>query len=253
MTRACVLFEASPAALPPLPGVAAEAVAAPWPAGQGDPASLARAVAQRWRWEGAGAAVLRHRAFVRLDADGPVPLDDLWLLTDAARALLASPGALACFFPDGEALRSPEFVAESAAHHRKHGLPAFDLWTNLRIFQPDEAPGWTTFDLVGLGQLALPDLEICFEGPFEPPDLFLFNTANYLLRAGPVIKAGHTIDGPGGRWRATQQETPLSPPHRPTVRFFQEGARPPQALLGPGPAGAAVLPAAPRGKKGEPS
>ncbi len=256
MTTACVLFEIAPSrdeverALLPFGGLDAEVVAAPWPDAD---ASLARAVAQRWRWEGAQAAALRHRAFVQLETDGADALADLWLLTDAARALLALPSALACFFPLGETLRSREFVEESAAHHRKHGLPAFDLWTNLRIFKPDAAPGWTAFDLVGLAQLGLDDLEICFEGPYEPPDLFLFNTAHYLLRNGPVIKPGHTIDGPGGRWRASAHETPLSPPLRRTLRFFQEGARPPPALLGRAPAGAEVKASTPRSKKTDPS
>jgi hypothetical protein len=255
MTTACVLFESAPSreeverALRPLAGVEADLIAVRWPDADG---SLARAVEQRWRWEGAEAAAQRHRAFVQLEADGADALADLWLLTDAVRALLALPSALACFFPVGETLRSPAFVEESAAHHRKHGLPAFDLWTNLRILKPDAAPGWTAFDLVGLAQLGLDDLEICFEGPYEPPDLFLFNTANYLLRHGPVIKPGHTIDGPGGRWRATLHEKPLSPPSRRTLRFFQEGARPPPALLGPAPAGAEVK-SAPRAKKPDPS
>ena len=236
-----------------------EVVAAPWPGAEGDSGSLARAVAQRWRWEGAPAAAERHRAFVRVrlpERGAPGDRDaaaGLWRLTDVARALLALPGALACFFPAGEALRSPDFVEESSSHHRKHGLPAFDLWMNLRMFKPDAAPGWTTFDVVGLSQLDLDDLEICFEGPFEPPDRFLFNTAHYLLQKGPVIKTGHTIDGPGGRWRAAQQEKPLAPPSRRTLRFFREGARPPQALLGEGPAGAEVTVAPSRGKKNEPS
>lgn len=259
MTVACVLFESAPSheaverALQLLGGVNAEVVAAPWPDAQGESASLERAVLQRWRWEGAPAAVLHHHAFVRLATDSDDALACLWLLTDAARALLGLPGALACFFPAGEALRSPSFVEESAAHHRLHGLPAFDLWTNLRISKPDAAPGWTTFDLVGLGQLGFDDLEICFEGPFEPPDLFLFNTANYLLQNGPVIKAGHTIDGPGGRWRATLQEMPLLPPLRRTLRFFREGARPPQALAGPAPTGAEARATPVRPKKDRPS
>ncbi len=258
MTSACVLFETAPSrdaverVLLLYGSVEAEVVAAPWPDAKGESASLERAVAQPWRWEGAPAAVLRHHAFVRLVTGGDA-LPSLWLLTDAARALLGLPGALACFFPAGEALRSPAFVEESAAHHRLHGLPAFDLWTNLRISKPDAAPGWTSFDVVGLGQLGLDDLEICFEGPFEPPDLFLFNTANYLLQNGRVIKAGHTIDGPGGRWRATHQDTSLEPPLRATLRFFREGARPPQALLGPAPAGAAVQLLSPRPKKNDPS
>lgn len=271
--QACVLFETAPvldevmrALSPPggriaLPGEATvDLVAGPWPSGQGEPERLASAVAQGHRWKGAPAAVARHRAFVglRLTDRGATeqgdPTTGLWLLTDLARALVAMPSALACFFPEGEALRSPEFVEESAAHHRKHGLPAFDVWTNLRSFKPGAAPGWTVFDIVGLGQLGLDDLEMCFEGPFERPDRFLFNTAHYLLQRGPVIRTGHTIDGPGGRWRATQHENPLAPPRRRTVRLFREGARPPQALLGQGPAGAEVKPPRARPKKkGAPS
>lgn len=227
MSEVCVLFEAVPP-LPALPtGVTAAVVDAQW---TGE--ALERAVLHRWQWQGAPEAVLRHRAFVRVHATAPdEPLDDLWLLTDAALALLAVPGALACFFPAGEALRSPQFVADSAAHHRAHGLPAFDTWTNLRLFQPDGAPGWTAFDLVGLQQLGLDDLEICFEGPYEPPDRFLYSTALYLLQHGQVIRTGHTIDGPGGRWRASRHLHPLAPPPRPTLRFLRAGALAPPALL----------------------
>ena len=270
---ACVLFEVAPAleaidrALSPLGGrrsqgavllgeATVEVVAAPWPGAQGQADSLARALLHRSRWEGAPAAVGRHRAFVRLAAPAGSQVEAgaaLWRLTDLARALLAMPSALASFFPAGEALRSPAFVEESAAHHRQHGLPAFDIWTNLRRLEPDAAPGWTSFDLVGLAQLGLEDLEICFEGPFEAPDRFLFNTAHYLLQKGPVIRTGHTIDGPGGRWRATQQETSLALPARRTLRFFREGARPPLALLGPAPAGAEVLQPRATRKKSSPS
>ena len=47
----------------------------------------------------------------------------------------------------------------------------------------------------------------------------LFNTASYLLTAGPVIADGHTIDGPGGRWRAKLVKESETPPPREVLVF----------------------------------
>jgi hypothetical protein len=210
------------------------------------PGNLRRAVANSWGWREAGDVVTRHRAFVRLRLsyaygaekdDLVIPTDcdpraELDFVTRVCSAILRHPSALAYFNPNGEALRSADFVAKSLASHAERQLPPLDVWSNVRLMRADG--GWLLMDTVGMGQLDRQDLEACFpEDTFEPGDVdvFLRNVSLYLLENGEVIKDLNTIDGPGGVWRAHEVDEGLSDPPRRLLRFFPEdGSTPPAAL-----------------------
>ena len=69
---------------------------------------------------------------------------------------------------------------------------------------------------------------------FEAGDVvgFLRNASLYTFQQGPVIETGHTIDGPGGHWRALLIDEALMEPPRPTVRWCSDaGPKPPPELL----------------------
>jgi hypothetical protein len=97
----------------------------------------------------------------------------------------------------------------------------------------DEEPPWMP-DVIGMEQLDAQDHEACFRRDrHDAAEVmsFLRNTTNYVLDNGPVIKDGHTTDGPGGVWRAMELEEGLLPPPRPVLRWFPEGSELPPAAL----------------------
>lgn len=205
------------------------------------PGGLQRAVQQSWRWEGAEAAVARHRAFVRIQLtyaigaapDAPLlpedtdPVTELRFLTAVMQAILEHPKALCYFNPSGEVLLPRTLCREMIEHNTRHDLPALDVWTNVRMFRIGD--GWLLMDCVGNSQLDRQDHEAAFpEGKFEPEDvdLFLRNLSLYLLEKGPVIQDGETTDGPGGAvWRARALEEGLSSPPRALLRWLPVGER----------------------------
>jgi uncharacterized protein DUF4261 len=242
----------------------------PWPDGMGDPqadpilfgawsmgffgpftfpGSLERAVQHAWGWQDAGPTVQRHQAFLRVRSsyafgakdDDPIfpedydPLPELEQVTEITRALLSLPEALCYFNPGGETLHTAAALEESLDHHADHDLPPFDIWSNIRFFNVEEGR-WLMMDTVGMGQLDVEDHEACFpRGAFEPNDVawFLRNAVLYLLRSGPVVKAGDTMNGPGEvNWQAqTSEESLIAPPRR-TLRWFPlDGSRIPESLL----------------------
>ncbi|MFZ5481241.1 MAG: DUF4261 domain-containing protein [Myxococcota bacterium] len=212
------------------------------------PMGLARAVRHAYGWEGAAEAVTKHCAFVRVlvtyvagaKPDAPVLPEgydaraELDFATAIAAAIAAIPGALAYFDPSGEVLLPPEELGPRLADGLGQARPAIDAWTNVRIGRVDEAPPWILMDTVGLAQLDRDDLEACFPGDRVEPDevaRFLRNVSLYVVERGDVIKDGHTLDGPNGRWRAWRTEQGLMDPPRPTLRMFPEVAGTAPALL----------------------
>jgi hypothetical protein len=210
------------------------------------PGGLSRALEQAWGWDEAETVVARHRAFVRIgatyvggaDENAPVipegydALAELLAVTRMAQAVGRLPGALAYFNPNGEVVLPFEKVARSMDHHLEHKLPPLDVWSNIRFFRPEEVDPWSVMDCVGMGQLDVVDQEACFpRGTVDPNDVapFLRNVSDYLRIKGPVIQHGATIDGPGGTWRGMHAEALLAPPRR-VIRWFPEGAEPPEAL-----------------------
>jgi hypothetical protein len=241
---------------------------APWPDGMGDPekdptlfgawtmgfmgpftfpGGLSRAVEQAWGWDQAEQVVARHRAFVRINAtyvggaekdlpcipEGYDALDELVTITRMAQAIGSLPGALAYFNPNAEVVLPFETVSKSLEYHLGRNLPPLDVWSNVRMFRFEEAPGWTVMDCVGMGQLDVADQEACFpREQFDANDvaLFLRNVSNYLRVKGPVIQHGDTIDGPGAKqWRAMHTEALEAPP-RAVIRWSPEGESVPEKL-----------------------
>lgn len=203
------------------------------------PGGLARAAAQSIAVADAPARVARHAGLVRMrttyalgaERGDPVlpkghdPLRELALLARCGRALLDLEGALLYFNSSGETLADAAEMDAALAHARRAELPAIELHTHVRLWRVgDGAPGRTLMDVVGLGQLDLPDLEALFPDALDPNVVatFLRNVTVYLLSKGDVLEHHHTIDGPGGRWRVARlAESGVAPP-RPVIRLTPE-------------------------------
>ena len=214
------------------------------------PDNLARATqfAEAFGRGVAAEAAKRHSAFVRVRSsyamggdenariipDGYDARAELDFVTSVAQALTRLPGALCYFNPGGETLYTPEGLDEALRELRQKGLPPLPVWAESRLMRLEDAPPWVAADIVGMGQLDVDDQEACFRrGKHDPGDVldFLRNITFYVLANGPVIKDGHTTEGPGGVWRAMQVEEALLPASRPALRWLPEdGSEPPAAL-----------------------
>jgi hypothetical protein len=250
--------------------VVVDAVNRPWPDHMGDPqqepmlfgawsmgnfgpfafpGNLERAGQHSWGWEEGKTIPSRHRGFIRIRTtyvgggapDALVrphdydPAPELILVTELARALLELPGALCYFNPNGESLRSAEWLDDSMRRYRDGGPLPLDVWCNIRLFNLGDV-GWLMMDSVGMWQLDTPDHEACFPRDAYncgEVDNFLRNAGWYLYQKGPVIKDGDTMDGPGSiRWQAKKFTRGLVPPPREVLRWLPvDGSAVPEALL----------------------
>ncbi|MBC8104866.1 MAG: DUF4261 domain-containing protein [Cytophagales bacterium] len=178
-----------------------------------------------WRNQHTGVVRLRSQGFA---AAGGHPVDELAFVTEAALALLELlPDSALCYFnPAGELLLPTQAVRESLDRFRGGGAVPLEIWCGTRVFRI-EAPAFdlgetlppqVLVDTVGLGQLNLPDHEVRFSDArfaIQEVQAFLLNTAAYQLKNGPVIRAGDTINGPGGvSWRMSEQPNSLLDPPR---------------------------------------
>jgi len=213
------------------------------------PGGLQRAAVQAWGWEDARVAVDKHKAAVRLrlsyvfgtgddakvlpeDCD---PQHELSFLLGLAGALLQHPAALCYFNPNGEVLTSAEMLRETQDYHTAEDLPPLSLWCNVRLFNLSSE--WAVMDCVGNWQLEMPDHEVAYPtGLVDPGDVdyFIRNVSLYILKNGPVVKNGDTMDGPGDRrWQARQFDAGLSDPPRELLRWLPSGIDSvPEVLLG---------------------
>jgi hypothetical protein len=217
------------------------------------PGNLLRATqyAEGFGDKAAAEASKRHRAFVRVRStyvlgagdDAKVMPEDyqarpeLEFVTSVAAALAAAPGALCYFNPGGETLYTAAELKKALDEHRQNKLPPLPVWSMGRVSKLDDAAPWMFADVVGMEQLDAQDHEACFRRDrHDPAEVmsFLRNTTHYVVENGPVIKDGHTTDGPGGVWRAMELEEGLLPAPRPVLRWFPEdGSEPPAALSQP--------------------
>jgi hypothetical protein len=199
------------------------------------PGCLERAGQQAWAWRKAGDAVRGHQGFVRIRlAYAPekdqesVPADrdaraELLAITRVAAKLLEVDGVRCYFNPNGESLRPAGFVWQALDYHAAEGELPLDVWTNVRVGKLDPDGKWILMDGVGLGQLGLPDVEICFPAgrPLESMDRHVRDVMAYLADAGDVIRQDDKIDGPDNTpWIAHRMEEGFSPPTRETVRLL---------------------------------
>lgn len=224
------------------------ALGAAWTAGafgpRAEPGALARAADQASRWPEGSRVAERHGGFVRLRtgstrteegrSEGGDPQYDLMMLTELAQSVLRLPGALALFVPAGEALRSKADVEAALARKVGMGPPPFELWSNLRAVSLTEEAGvhWVLLDVVGLGQLGLPDHEAIFaEGKEQPAAVeSLLRGACLQLLEGKKVPS-LAPDGSGRRWCAAQARSIVAPP-RTVLRWLpEESAQPAGATL----------------------
>jgi hypothetical protein len=204
------------------------------------PNGLKRASQQAWSWPGAAEAVAKHTAFVRLRLtyaigaaqDAPVippgnnVEEELGFLSRLALAVLAAPGALCYFNPNGEVLREADDLADSLEFAAQNDMPALDAWCNVRLFNFN--PQWVVMDSVGNGQLDVSDIEAAFpKGDYEPNqvDEFIRNLTLYLLESPEAFEDGHTVQGPGDDvWKIRILETGLADPPRAVIRCLPKDA-----------------------------
>lgn len=206
------------------------------------PGNLERAGKQAWVWRQASGAVRAHHAWVRLrstfagvdEGDGSEvlasydPKAELTLITQIAGAILSLQTAMAYFNPNGESLRPEAFVQQALTYQRDEGVDPLDVWTNIRLGRLND--DWVMMDLVGLAQVGLPDIEVCFKTDayaFEDVDRFIRNVAEYLYEAGDVIGHGDMVDGPGDiSWEVLRADQGLHAPPRPTLRLLPDDGTP---------------------------
>jgi hypothetical protein len=211
--------------------------------------ALKRAMDQSWAWPEGGASARRHGGFVRLrmgygrpqgaPADsqgGQDPVYELALLTEISRSLVGMKGALGFFDPAGEALRSREQIEAAMGRKAGRGPPPIDMWSNIRAvaLAQEEGERWLLVDMVGMGQLGLPDHEAIFADGKEQPDAvqgLLRNACMHVLSGRPIPLGSTSDDGAGRRWTASFA-TGLVAPRREVVRWLPEqGPRPSEGLL----------------------
>ena len=211
--------------------------------------TLRRAVAQAHAWPDAARVVNRHRAFVRIKstyAIGAPPeasimpsdysgLAELRFLTDVARRVLQIPGSLCYFNPNGESLHTAAALDDLLAYHAARDLLPLEVWSNARLFNIDDAEGWSMVDTIGMDQLDVVDHEACFlSDRFDVQEVvnFLRNATSYVQKSGPVIKDGDTMNGPGGiNWQGRSFGESVAPAPRSVLRWLPcDGSEPPARL-----------------------
>ena len=260
--------------------VEVDLVSAPWPDGMGDPkagdiddrmgetmlfgAWRARHFAGTYGEGSAGEAAGEHRGFVRLrssyifgaDKDAKcLPADydpraELEFVTSISRALVRVTGALCFFDPGGETLFSADGLERTLDRCAERHLPPLPVWCGQRLVRlDDQAPGWQLADTVGMEQLLGSDHEAVFQPEkFDTGKVmdFVRSISLYTLEKGPVIRTGHTTNGPDGNWRALEIDQTVTSPPRPVIRWYSDaGPPPPAALMPPGQSPARVPPAMP--------
>ena len=203
------------------------------------PGCLERACQHSLQWPDGRFLPLQHRAFLRIrcsylfgaDGEAPVmpkdyePFQELKFVTRIAVALVRLPEVLCLFNPSGECVRDAGGFLDSLSYHESVSLPPLDVWSNVRFFRfTDMKPEWSLMDTVGMIQLDAPDHEAWFEsGAYAPGEVgnFLRNASAYVMKHGPVINDGDTMNGPGNaNWQAFGVKEGRVVPPRPVVRWF---------------------------------
>lgn len=214
------------------------------------PGNFQRAQEQLWEWREGKEVAGRHAALIHINTsyvfglakEAPIfpadydPLAEIRFVTRIVLALLKHPDALAYFNANGEILADEKLLRKSMAYHEQHQIPPFDIWSNIRMMNPNN--GWMIMDTVGMGQLDRPDLEACFPAKrYDPGEIsyFLRNCCLYLLTKGEVIKDKDTMNGPGNiNWRAYHVKKELCAPPRRLIRWFPlDGSKAPPEMYGP--------------------
>lgn len=199
------------------------------------PGSLARACQYCFQWREGASQAAAHKAFIRIRVTysleagpdevvapkDPKLVEETEMLIAVAEALLEHPSAICYFNPNGEVLAPLPQMAQMSEQFAKNSIPPVTLLSNRRIVKFDNSD-WMMMDMVGLGQLDMADLEVCFTERYDPNEvaMFLVNTALHIAKLGPVIKEGHTMTGPQGvLFEARKFAEPKLVPPREVLRF----------------------------------
>ena len=151
-----------------------------------------------------------------------------------AEALLEHPAALCYFNPAGELLASRELLATVCEAFHNASQPAINALANRRMNKVEDSD-WKVIDLIGMGQLDLPDFEICFTETYDPNEMagFLVQTALSILKSGQPVKDGHTLSGPQGKlYQAKVSKSSQLKPDREVLRFRPRDGSVSPAILG---------------------
>jgi len=121
----------------------------------------------------------------------------------------------------------------SLAHAERAKVPPLDLYTHVRLFNLD-GDALALMDTVGMDRFFLPDAEVAVAAAIDPNDgaRFLRNLSLHHLGKEKAVPDGHTVDGPGGRYRAHHRKESLAPPPRAVVRFAPEFVKVPDGFVG---------------------
>jgi len=136
--------------------------------------NLERAAQHPYEWNDAPKAASAHTSIVRVRSSYAVGADpdalvipesydsksELMMVTQIARSLLDLPHALAYFNPNGEMLLNKTRLQALLDEASAQKLLPLAAWTNARVFRVDA--NWTMMDVVGNGQIDLPDLEVLY-------------------------------------------------------------------------------------------
>jgi hypothetical protein len=158
------------------------------------------------------------------------------LLTEISRSLVGMKGALGFFVPAGEALRSREQIEAAMARKAGRAPPPVEMWSNIRAVAllEEEGERWLLVDMVGMGQLGLPDHEAIFADGKEEPgavQALLRNACMHVLSGRPIPPGSTSDDGAGRRWTAAFADGIVAP-RRDVVRWLPEQSpRPSEGLL----------------------
>lgn len=193
-----------------------------------DPAQLAPALKQSWKWRKAREALQRCKASVVITDMLGSNLDPrlrLGLFQRVLDGLLEAAPCLAIHWAPSQQLVDPEPFREAMARG-EYSNPLHGA-CNVRLFQIagyGDAPipggtGDSLMDTIGLGSFGLPDLQCHFRGlEHDEVARVLYGAAYQAFQDGAALQAGDAIAGvaAGSPWLC-RRETSLQPPERDVI------------------------------------
>ncbi len=149
------------------------------------------------------------------------PLTELVECLRICESIMKIPGAICFYNPNGECLYQYEHVNKIMVEHQQTGRIPLELISNIRFYNAPNSNDWSFMDSIGMAQLVLPDIEVCFlKDKYDPGEVatFIRTVCNYIYQHGQTIKNKDTLDGPGSiHWRAYISKENLVSPPRDTI------------------------------------
>lgn len=142
--------------------------------------------------------VAQHQAHYIIGVmNGPSdPIESSVILTRLVQVALraANDRALAVYWGNGSIVQSAEVFSQLSEGVSVDELP-LHLWMRFQLYNDDSQAGVGLYT-VGMNQFGLMEVEVPIV-EYNAQDLFefIFNTATYLIKSGPVVNDGDTIGG----------------------------------------------------------